>query len=158
MPGFERQLQGYPQLDQVPVNRQLQDFDRDGFKVYRSPIPWANYLQLKSILHHVLGERTFEVLFRDGVTIERAAFHLAGTIVMHYVGRYSDRADLQTTLIAQIVSMRANMTVGQRAATLTQIERMLTQCQLPADYVKYIQQKISEAKVLETPWWAMINY
>lgn len=156
---FERHLSGYPQLDQTPADPSLRDYSEDGFTQDPQPLPWADYRKLKSILLHVLGRRVFEVLYRcaDG-KIHGDAFRVSAIITMHYVNRYDASVDLQTTLIAHSIAVRANGSATHRAASLVTAERLIEMCQLEPQYKEIVKREVFEDGTLDQPWWTMVPY
>lgn len=154
-----------PTLDTIPTDPSFQDYREDGFAVDPFPVPWASYKRLKSILHFLLGSRAMEVLLRPQGQINPHAFQLACSILQHHVTRYDQQDDVQSTLIANLISLHANTAFPAAVSatsvspmTAAEAERLLAACMLPPDYTAYLRRELLENGVLLSPWWLQLKY
>lgn len=159
MATFERNLSGYPLLGQTPIDSRVSNYEADGFSRDPTQAGWLPYGQMKTILLRVLSKHVFDMLFRpDGSAVSPSVFHLASTIVMSYNLRFDPGIDLQTTLIANVVAARCNLSVNHRARAFSFCDKLVARCEFEREYVKRLKAVLIDGGVLETPWWTMVKY
>lgn len=158
MDTFIRHPEGYPQLDQTPIDNAISNHIADGFEVEPKIIDWATYGRMKSILHRVLGKHVFDILLRDkNGRVNETEFRLASTIVLFYVQRPEPSFDLQSTLIANLVAANSNLSANHRAKSFSFCDKLIESCKFDRDYTKHIKSVLIDQGVLTTPWWTTVT-
>lgn len=158
METFVRNLDGFLLLDKTPIDSSISNYQADGFISEPRIVGWASYGRMKSILHRVLGRQVFDTLFRENGFVRSDVFGLAATIVMHYVQRPVREMDLQTTLIANLIATRCNLSSPQRAKAIAFSDRLTEECQFERYYAKHVKNVMVEKSVMTVPWWVTITY
>jgi len=158
MKPFVRNLEGYAQLDMIPLDPKMHDYRQDGFEHDPYPLPWASYQKIKSILMHVLGQRVFETLFRKEGRIDLYTYKQAAMIIMYHVTRVDMTNDLQTTLICNALATRANSSTVHRSTMFNTVNQLIDLCMFDKAYADKIRKHMFEEAVLDTPWWVQMKY
>lgn len=155
---FLRVLNGFPDIDQTRPDPRVADYQPDGFKANPCPIQWADYRTIKTILLNVLGSRIYELLFRVNRKVDGDAMKLAASIIDDYVVKPNLDNDLQTTLITNLITKKANAVSGDASSKEDEANRLLAACELNDDYIAHVHTALFDQQVFYKPWWSVVLY
>lgn len=158
MKPFVRNLEGCAQLDAIPTDPKMHNYQQDGFDHDPYPVPWADYQRIKSILMHVLGQRVFETLLRKDGRIDPFTYRQAAMILLYHVSRVDLSNDLQTTLICNALATRANGSTVHRSTMFNTVNQLIDLCMFEKDYADKIRKHVFEEGILDAPWWVQLKY